>query len=183
MTEHDWGKDIYSRVSHLHDVVDENSLIGINGLPLRLCFLIRKKGWLRENWCSVGTFGSLKWSEVRCRPANVLLELLSWPTKSLYQTIVVGRTSNDLFNGPDKCTYQFHYLHHWLRGWWIRKNRDIIIHLYEQPVELILQLWKPTKQLKSNPKVRCIEAYRLEINSERTWPRRRVSLSVPKRCL
>jgi hypothetical protein len=55
--------------------------------------------------------------------------------------------------------------------------------LYEQPVELILQLWKPTKQLKSNAKVRCIETYRLEINSDKTWPRRRVSLSVPKRCL
>jgi hypothetical protein len=34
-----------------------------------------------------------------------------------------------------------------------------------------------------NPRRFDVETYRLEIKSDRTWPRRRVSLSVPKRRL
>ena len=39
--------------------------------------------------------------------------------------------------------------------------------------------------IEINPtKVRCRnKTYRLEIKSDKTWPNRRVSLSVPKRCL
>jgi hypothetical protein len=37
--------------------------------------------------------------------------------------------------------------------------------------------------LESTPKTRRIVTYRLEIKSDRTLPRRRVSLSVPKRRL
>lgn len=169
------------RVHPLHDIVDKNCSFGINRLPLQFCFFVRKEAWLREDQCSIDVSWSLKGSKVRCRLANFLLEFLSWATKSLYQTIVVGRTSNDVIDGPDERAYQLHYFNYWLRGRWIWEIREIVIQLLEKPVELTLQLWKPAKQLESTPNVQCIEAYRLETKSDRTLPRRRVSLSVPKR--
>jgi hypothetical protein len=138
MAEYDGAESMYLRVYPLHDIVDKNSSIGVNGLPFRFCFFVRKEAWLRENRRSVDISGFLKRSKVRCRLANFPLELLSWPTKGLYQTVVVGRTSDDVFDGANKSSYQFHYLHHWLGGRWIRETRDIIINLLEQPVELAL---------------------------------------------
>jgi hypothetical protein len=153
MIEHDGGKDIYLRVHPPHNVVHKNSSAGVNGLPLRFYFFIRKEAWLRENQRIVDVSGSLKRSKVWCRLADFPLEFLSWATEDLYQAIVVGRTSNYVLDRADKGTYQFHYLDHWLRGRWIWEIRDIIVQLLEQPVELVLELWEPTKQLKSTPKV------------------------------
>ena len=153
MAEHDRSKDIYLRVHPRHNVVHKNGPTGVNGLPLRFYFFIRKEAWLRENQRIVDVFGPLKRSKVWCRLADFPLEFLSWLTESLYQAIVVGRTNDYVLNRADKCTYQFHYLDHWLRGRRFWEIRDIIVQLLEQPVELILELRKPTKQLKSTPKV------------------------------
>jgi hypothetical protein len=56
----------------------------------------------------------------------------------LYQTVVVRSTGDDVLNRADKGAYQFHYLHRWFGGWWIRETRDVIVQLLEQPIELTL---------------------------------------------
>src|SRR6266478_2939286 len=99
--------------------------------------------------------------------------------------MLIGSTSDNMLDRADKGTDPFHNLHDWLGGRGIRKTRDIIIHLSEQPVELTLQLWEPsTKQFVINPKgCDVLQTYRLEIKLDRTCPKRLVSLSVPKRRL
>ena len=137
MTEQD-REDIYLRLRLLHDIVDKYSPIVVNRLPVRFYFFIQKEAWLRESRRRAAISGSLKRSKVWCRLADFLLEFLARPTKGLYETIVVGITSDGVIHRADKGAYQFHYLYHWLGGRWFRETRDVIVRLLEQPVDLTL---------------------------------------------
>ena len=90
---------------------------------------------------------------VRCSPTCLLPELLSWLTKSLYQTVCVRGAGDDLLYRADEQADQVWELRHRFSGRWIWETRDIMILLLEQSVEFSLQPGKPSnKELRSTPK-------------------------------
>lgn len=131
MTERVLEEDRYLRVCPVHDLVNKDKSTCVIQLPFRFCFFSREKVWPRENWRGVDISGLFKREKVRCRLAYSSLELLLWPEKGLYETILVGSTSDDVLDRADKVTNPFHNLHHWLGGRRIRETRDIFINLLQ----------------------------------------------------
>ena len=178
-------RDVHVLICSLHDVVDKDSSSGVNRLPLIFLFLTRQEARLREKRHGeniLGIVGTLKWTKVRRSLTYLPLELFLWATKGLYQTVCVRSTSDDLFERADKLADQSLELHHRFDGLRIWEMRDIMIRVLEQSVEFFLQLGKPSdKELRVTINRNVWRTCLFEIKLDRTWPRRRVRLSVPKR--
>ena len=81
-------------------------------LPLRFLLLAREEAGLRENRHSDNTVGvgTLERAKVRRSLAYLLLELFSWLTEGLHQTICVRRAGDDLLHRADEQADQFQEL-------------------------------------------------------------------------
>lgn len=78
--------------------------MGVNSSLLRFLYLIREKARLGEKHSEniVEIAGTLKQMKGRCSPTCLPLELFSWLTKGLYQTVSFKSASDDLLYGVDK---------------------------------------------------------------------------------